>query len=153
MKNGLPLTGHGAEAVRDAILSSIVHLPRHLRRSLCWDRGAEMARYAVLTVAADLPVYFCDPHSPWQHGTNENTNSLLRQYFPKGTDLSLHGPDDLEAVAAALNGRPRKNLGWRTPAEALIAALNNAETAYVATTGSVRAKLLCGSGRSPRSYA
>tara|TARA_R110000744_G_scaffold97319_1_gene188075 strand:+ start:123 stop:407 length:285 start_codon:yes stop_codon:yes gene_type:complete len=93
-----------------------------------------MARHAELTVAADLPVYFCDPHSPWQRGTNENTNGLLRQYFPKGTDLSLHGPDDFEAVAAALNGRPRKTLGWRTPAEALDALLTNAETDHVATT-------------------
>ena len=94
-----------------------------------------MARHAELTVAADLPVYFCDPHSPWQRGTNENTNGLLRQDFPKGTELSLHGPDDLEAVAAALNGRPRKILGWRTPAEALDALLKNAETDHVATTG------------------
>lgn len=135
MKNGPPLAGHGAEAVRDAIVRSIVHPPRHLRRSLSWDQGSEMARHAELTVAADLPVYFCDPHSPWQRGTNENTNGLLRQYFLKGTDLSLHGPDDLEAVAAALNGRPRKTLGWRTPAEALDALLTNAETDHVATTG------------------
>lgn len=135
IKNGPPLAGYGAEAVRDAIQRSILRLPKHLRRSLSWDQGAEMARHAELTVAADLPVYFCDPHSPWQRGTNENTNGLLRQYFPKGTDLSLHGPDDLEAVAAALNGRPRKTLGWRTPAEALDAILANAETGHVATTG------------------
>lgn len=135
IKNGPPLAGRGAEAVRDAILRSIVHLPRHLRRSLSWDQGAEMARHAELTVAADLPVYFCDPHSPWQRGTNENTNGLLRQYFPKGTDLSLHGPEDLEAVAAALNGRPRKTLGWRTPAEALDEAMRYREKGAVATTG------------------
>ncbi|KIQ70155.1 Transposase, IS30 family [Wenxinia marina DSM 24838] len=135
IKNGPPLAGHGAEAVRDAIQCSIARLPKHLRRSLSWDQGAEMARHAELTVAADLPVYFCDPHSPWQRGTNENTNGLLRQYFPKGTDLSLHSPDDLEAVAAALNGRPRKTLGWRTPAEALDAVLEHAETGQVATTG------------------
>ncbi|WP_216823308.1 IS30 family transposase [Limimaricola cinnabarinus] len=134
LKNGPPLAGHGAEAVRDAIMRSIIQLPKHLRRSLSWDQGAEMARHAELTVAADLPVYFCDPHSPWQRGTNENTNGLLRQYFPKGTDLSLHGPDELEAVVAALNGRPRKTLGWRTPAEALDAVLANPETGHVATT-------------------
>ena len=87
-KNGPALAGHGAEAVRDAIASSIVHLPGHLRRSLAWDQGAEMARHADLKILADLPVYFCDPHSPWQRGTNENTNGLLRQYFPKGTDLT-----------------------------------------------------------------
>ena len=135
VKNGPPLAGHGAEAVRDAILHSIVHLPRHLRRSLSWDQGAEMARHAELTVAAGLPIYFCDPQSPWQRGTNENTNGLLRQYFPKGTDLGLHGPEELEAVAAALNGRPRRTLGWVTPAEALDAVLTKAETDHVATTG------------------
>ncbi|PZX11909.1 IS30 family transposase [Palleronia aestuarii] len=135
IKNGPPLAGHGAEAVRDAIQFSIARLPKHLRRSLSWDQGAEMARHAELTVAADLPVYFCDPHSPWQRGTNENTNGLLRQYFPKGTDLSLHSPDDLEAVAAALNGRPRKTLAWRTPAEAPDAVFANAEAGHVATTG------------------
>ena len=94
-----------------------------------------MARHADLQILAGLPVYFCDPHSPWQRGTNENTNGLLRQYFPKGTDLSLHGPDELEAVAAALNGRPRKTLGWRTPAEALDELLRAAQTDSVATTG------------------
>lgn len=134
VKNGPPLAGHGAEAVRNAIQRSIVHLPRHLRRSLSWDQGAEMARHAELTVAANLPIYFCDPHSPWQRGTNENTNGLLRQYFPKGTDLSLYGPDDLKAVASALNARPRKTLGWKTPAEALDAVLANVETDHVATT-------------------
>ena len=119
VKNGPATAGHGAEAVRDAIAKAITTLPAQLRRSLTWDQGTEMARHADLRVAHDLPVYFCDPNSPWQLGTNENTNGLLRQYFPKGTDLTLHGPDELEAVAAALNGRPRKTLGWRTPAEAL----------------------------------
>lgn len=127
--------GHGAKAVRDAIAAAITMLPVQLRRSLTWDQGAEMARHAELRVEHGLPVYFCDPQSPWQRGTNENTNGLLRQYFPKGTDLTLHGPQDLEAVAAALNGRPRKTLEWRTPAEALDAHLLAAQNGSVATTG------------------
>jgi len=117
-KNGPALAGHGAEAVRDAIADAISTLPEQLRRSLTWDQGAEMAQHAQLRIDTRLPVYFCDPHSPWQRGTNENTNGLLRQYFPKGTDLSRHSDDDLAAVAAALNSRPRKTLAWRTPAEA-----------------------------------
>src|SRR5438105_4915867 len=105
VKNGPALSGHGAEAVRDAIAAAIVALPEQLRRSLTWDQGAEMAQHAQLRIDTGLPVYFCDPQSPWQRGTNENTNGLLRQYFPKGTDLSRHGPDDLAAVAATLNAR------------------------------------------------
>jgi IS30 family transposase len=132
-KNGPALAGHGAEAVRDAITRTITTLPEALRRSLTWDQGAEMTEHPRLRIDIGLQVYFCDPHSPWQRGTNENTNGLLRQYFPKGTDLAAHSADDLAAVAAALNARPRKTLGWRTPAEALGAALRSAQTG-VATT-------------------
>ena len=119
IKNGPAVTGHGGEQVRDAIAAAITTLPEQLRRSLTWDQGAEMAQHATLRIETGLNVYFCDPQSPWQRGTNENTNGLLRQYFPKGTDLARHSAEDLAAVAAALNGRPRKTLGWRTPAEAL----------------------------------
>jgi IS30 family transposase len=119
VKNGPPVTGAGAEQVRDAIAAAIRELPEQLRRSLTWDQGAEMAEHAELRVDSGVQVYFCDPQSPWQRGTNENTNGLLRQYFPKGTDLARHSAQDLAAVAAALNGRPRKTLGWRTPAEVL----------------------------------
>jgi len=119
VKNGPALAGHGAEAVRDAITRTITTLPEQLRRSLTWDQGAEMAQHAHLRVDTGLRIYFCDPQSPWQRSTSENTNGLLRQYFPKGTDLSANNADDLEAVAIALNTRPRKTLGWKTPAETL----------------------------------
>ena len=133
-KNCPALAGHGAEAVRDAIAREIATLPEQLRRSLTWDQGAEMAQHARLRIDKGLAVYFCDPHSPWQRGTNENTNGLLRQNFPKGTHLGDHGPDDWAAVAAALNGRPRKMLGWRAPAEALDVMLQSVQPS-LATTG------------------
>jgi IS30 family transposase len=119
VKNGPPLAGHGAEAVRNAIAAKIVLLPERLRRSLTWDQGAEMAQHVQLRIDTGLEIYFCDPQSPWQRGTNENTNGLLRQYFPKGTDISRYTERELDAVADALNCRPRKSLGWRAPAEAL----------------------------------
>jgi IS30 family transposase len=125
---------HDAEAVRDAMIPAITALPAALRRSLAWDQGSEMARHAQISVAADLPIYFCDPHSPWQRGTNENTNGLLRQYFPKGSDLGVHTPGDLAAVAAELNGRPRKTLNWRPPAKAYTELLSAPQTTSVATT-------------------
>ena len=110
---------HTAEAVREALTTTILTLPAHLRRSLTWDQGKEMSQHRQFTLATDVQVFFCDPHSPWQRGSNENTNGLLRQYFPKSTDLSIHSPADLIAAAAQLNSRPRKTLNWDTPAERL----------------------------------
>lgn len=135
--NGPALAGHGAEAVRDAIASTMTTLPEQLRRSLTWDQGAELAQHAQLRIDTGLQVYFCDPHSLWQRGTNENTNGLLRQYFPKGTDLSRYSADDLAAVAATLNSRPRKTLAWRTPAETLDDLLRSSQinSGGVVTTG------------------
>lgn len=105
--------------VRDALIVAMRDLSAHLRGSLTWDQGVEMARHKQFSLASDMAVYFCDPASPWQRGSNENTNGLLQQYFPKGTDLSVHGPVDLEHVAQELNGRPRKTLGRDIPAERL----------------------------------
>ena len=133
-KNGPALAGHGAQAVRDAIAAQIATLPRELRRSLTWDQGAETAQHAQLRIATGLDVWFCDPQSPWQRGTNENTNGLLRQYLPNRTDLARHTPHDLDAVAHALNTRPRKTLNWKTPAETLNEHLLSLQQAGVATT-------------------
>jgi IS30 family transposase len=134
VKNGPALAGHGAGAVRDAIATKIATLPDQLRKSLTWDQGAEMAQHVQLRIETGLAIYFCDPRSPWQRGSNENTNGLLRQYFPKGTDVSRYSEQELDAVAATLNGRPRKTLGWKTPAEVLHELLFLAQQTGVATT-------------------
>jgi IS30 family transposase len=115
--------GQSADHVRTAIAAQILTLPEQLRRSLTWDQGKEMADHVRFTVDTGVAVYFCDPRSPWQRGTNENTNGLLRQYFPKGTELSVHDQAHLDAVAAELNGRPRQTLGWMKPCEVLAEAL------------------------------
>ena len=124
--------GREAEQVRDAMTKTIQTLPDHLWKSITWDQGSEMAQHAQFSVDTGIDIYFCDPHSPWQRGSNENTNGLLRQYFPKGTDLSVHGPDKLRQVAQSLNNRPRQTLGWKKPAEALAELLTGEN---VATTG------------------
>ena len=126
---------HGAETVAAAMIAKMSDLPDHLRRTLTWDQGIEMANHTTIATSTELEIYFCDPHSPWQRGTNENTNGLLRQYFPKGTDLSFWGPGYLDFVAAELNNRPRKTLGWRTPTETLNKLLSNpTDPPSVATT-------------------
>jgi len=115
--------GHTADVVADALAKKIVELPEQLRRSLTWDQGKEMASHARFTDETGVPVYFCDPASPWQRGSNENTNGLLRQYFPKRTEIAHYTQAELDAVAAQLNGRPRQTLGFKTPSQALDAAL------------------------------
>jgi IS30 family transposase len=132
-KNGPPLAGYGALTMKNALAATITTLPQQLRRSLTWDRGKELSAHAAFKVETGVPVYFADPHSPWQRGTNENTNGLLRQYFPKGTDLSRWSAQEIEAVAATLNNRPRKTLGWKTPAEALDEHLSSLQPTGVAT--------------------
>jgi IS30 family transposase len=134
-KTGPALAGHGASAVRDAIVAAMNELPKELRHTLTWDQGAEMAQYERLSAESGLAVYFCNPHSPWQRGTNENTNGLLRQYFPKGTNLSRYGKEELDAIATALNRRPRKTLNWRTPEEVLTKFSQPVQNEHVASTG------------------
>ena len=135
VKNGPALSGYGAISMNRALAATMTTMPDQLRRSLTWDRGKELSAHAAFTIETGTAVYFADPHSPWQRGTNENTNGLLRQYFPKGTDLARWNADDLAAVAHALNTRPRKALGWRTPAEAMDEHLRSLQHDGVATTG------------------
>jgi transposase, IS30 family len=130
----LPAKDHSAERVRDAMITTMRELPVALRRSMTWDQGREMARHHEIKMALDMPVYFCDPHSPWQRGSNENTNGLLRQYFPKGTDLSVHSPQRLAEVADLLNDRPRQTLKWKSPARQMDQLLSTPPTTGVATT-------------------
>ena len=114
---------HDAESVAEAMIREMARLPEHLRQSLTWDRGSELARYRDIEVALEMPIYFCDPHAPWQRGSNENTNRLLRFWLEKGTDLSTHSARDLARIAATLNARPRPTLDLQTPAQALTALL------------------------------
>ncbi|MDP9821156.1 IS30 family transposase [Nocardioides massiliensis] len=134
-KNGPALAGYGAITMKNALANTMSTLPAQLARSLTWDRGKEMSAHAQFKVETGIPVFFADPQSPWQRGTNENTNGLLRQYFPKGTDLSRWSAEEIEAVAHALNTRPRKTLGWKTPAEAFNEHLLLVQQAGVASTG------------------
>jgi IS30 family transposase len=134
-KNGPALAGYGAVMMADALAKTITTLPQQIRQSVTWDRGKELSNHARCTVDTGVKVYFADPKSPWQRGTNENTNGLLRQYFPKGTDLSRWSSDDVAAIAHTLNTRPRKTLGWKTPAEALDEQLRSIKQPGVATTG------------------
>jgi len=122
-KNGPALAGYGAVTMKNALAATITTLPRRLRRSLTWDRGKELSQHAQFTVETGVPVFFADPHSPWQRGSNENTNGLLRQYLPKGTDLSRHSQSHLDKIARQLNERPRETLGFRCPAVKLAEVL------------------------------
>lgn len=132
-KNGPALAGYGAITMKNALASTMTELPEQLRRSLTWDRGKELSAHVAFKVETGIPVFFADPQSPWQRGTNENTNGLLRQYFPKGTDVSRWNAEEIAAVADTLNSRPRKILGWRTPAEAFNELLVSSLQAGVAS--------------------
>jgi len=134
-KNGPALAGYGAITMANALKRTVATLPARLWQSLTWDRGKELSDHARFTIESGVRVFFADPHSPWQRGTNENTNGLLRQYFPKGTDLSRWSAQEIQSVANTLNARPRKTLGWKTPAEALNDYLKSAQQSGVATTG------------------
>ena len=133
-RNGPALASYRAVTMANALMKTVTTLPAQLGRSLTWDRGKELSDHVRFTIESGVKVFFADPHSPWPRGTNETTNGLLRQYFPKGTDMSRYGERELDAVAATLNGRPRKTLGWRTPAEALDHLLTDAQPTGVATT-------------------
>ncbi len=135
VKNGPSLGGYGAVAMNAALTVSMIKLPEQLRKTLTWDRGKELSGHAQFALETGTKVFFADPHSPWQRPSNENTNGLLRQYFPKGTDLSRWSAEDLEAVAYALNNRPRKVLGWKTPAEVFEEQLPSLQQPGVASTG------------------
>jgi IS30 family transposase len=135
VKNGPALGGYGAIAMNAGLISSMGHLPQQLRQTLTWDRGKELSGHAQVALETGTKVFFADPHSPWQRPTNENTNGLLRQYFPKGTDLSRWSAEDLEAIALTLNNRPRKSLDWKTPAEVFEEQLRLLQQPGVATTG------------------
>ncbi len=133
-KNGPALAGYGAVTMTNALKKTVTSLPTQLWQSLTWDRGKELSDHARFTIESGVKVFFADPNSPWQRGTNENTNGLLRQYFPKGTDLSRWSAKEIQAVAHTLNTRPRKTLGWKTPAEALNDYLKSIQQPSVATT-------------------
>ena len=134
-KNGPALAGYGAITMANALKRTVATLPAQLWQTLTWDRGKELSDHARFTIESGVSVFFADPRSPWQRGKNENTNGLLRQYFPKGTDLSRWSEQEIQAVACTLNSRPRKTLGWKTPAEALNEYLESAAQPGVATTG------------------